>query len=133
MKVGLRAFSQPIFWLFEALENGYCVVVDEVNTNLHSLALKAIVEMFSDEALNVKRAQLLFTTHDASIVSSEVFRRDQIWLVDTDHIGRSSLTPLSSFLPRKGEALQRGYLMGRYGGVPVIEKIEQAILPELIG
>ncbi|MBH1970109.1 MAG: hypothetical protein I8H92_02735 [Moraxellaceae bacterium] len=72
--------------------------------------------------LNSKGAQLIFTTHDTSLLDApNLFRRDQIWLVEKDREQASGLVSLSEFSPRKNEALERGYLMGRYGGVPFLE------------
>jgi hypothetical protein len=52
----------------------------------------------------------------------DLFRRDQIWLVEKDRDQASALVALSEFSPRKNEALERGYLMGRYGGVPFLSR-----------
>ena len=51
----------------------------------------------------------------------DLFRRDQIWLVEKDVQQVSTLVALAEFSPRKNEALERGYLMGRYGGVPMLD------------
>ena len=66
-------------------------------------------------------AQLIFTTHDTSLLDApDLFRRDQVWFVEKDRDQASALVSLSEFSPRKNEALERGYLMGRYGGVPFL-------------
>lgn len=106
--------------IFDALINGYCLIVDEINTNLHPLVVHALIDAFSDPNLNKKRAQLIFTSHDTSLLRDSYFRRDQVWFVDIDRLGQSSISPLTEYSPRKGEALERGYLGGRYGGVPFI-------------
>jgi AAA15 family ATPase/GTPase len=117
---GTRALFSLAGPLFDTLANGYCLVIDEVNTNLHPLVFHALVDAFSDPSLNTKRAQLIFTSHDTSLLRDSYFRRDQVWFVDTDKLGRSQLVPLSDFSPRKGEALEKGYLGGRYGGIPYV-------------
>jgi AAA15 family ATPase/GTPase len=76
--------------------------------------------MFQNPDLNQKGAQLIFTTHDTSLLDGELLRRDQIWFAEKDEDQASHLYPLSDFSPRKGEALERGYLAGRYGGVPIL-------------
>ena len=69
-------------------------------------------------------AQLIFTTHDTSLLDAPgLLRRDQIWFVEKDHDQASSLVGLSEFKPRKNEALERGYLMGRYGGLPFLSDL----------
>jgi hypothetical protein len=49
-----------------------------------------------------------------------LLRRDQIWLAEKQQDQSSALVPLTEFAPRKGEALEKGYLSGRYGGVPIL-------------
>lgn len=117
---GTRALFGLAGPLFDSLANGYCLVVDEINTSIHPKVLHALVAMFSNEKINKKRAQLIFTSHDTSVLKDSFFRRDQIWFVDKGQNGKSELVPLSDYSPRKGEALDRGYLDGRYGGIPFI-------------
>jgi len=117
------AFAGP--WL-EALKNGQVLVVDELNDNLHPLLVKHLVQMFHDETLNKNNAQLIFTTHETSILSQEVFRRDQIWFTEKDEYNATTLYPLSDFKPRKDvENLEKGYLQGRYGSLPYFRTVKQ--------
>jgi AAA15 family ATPase/GTPase len=74
--------------------------------------------MFHDPALNPGGAQLIFSTHDTSLLDHALFRRDQIWFTEKDREQATRVYPLTDFSPRKHEALERGYLMGRYGAVP---------------
>ncbi|RPF70683.1 AAA family ATPase [Aurantiacibacter spongiae] len=116
---GTRALFCLAGPLFDVLENGYCLLVDELNTSLHPLVVKFLIEIFGDEKINKKNAQLLFTSHDVSVLRESVLRRDQVWFIE--HDGTSSLiVPLSDYSPRKKEALEKGYLSGRYGGVPAV-------------
>ena len=106
-------------WI-DVLENGHVVVVDELHDNLHPMLVRHLVERFHDAALD-SDAQLVFSTHDTSILSQDVFRRDQIWFCERNARHETELIPLSDFRPRKGiENLERGYLAGRYGAVPFI-------------
>ena len=106
-------------WI-DVLEKGHVVVVDELHDNLHPMLVRHLVERFHDPALE-SDAQLVFTTHDTSILSQDVFRRDQIWFCERNERHETALVPLSDFRPRKGlENLERGYLAGRYGAVPYI-------------
>jgi AAA15 family ATPase/GTPase len=57
------------------------------------------------------------------LLDGELLRRDQIWFAEKDESQASHLYPLSDFSPRKGEALERGYLAGRYGGVPILRTL----------
>ena len=108
--------------VLDILNKGLTLVIDELDTSLHTLLVRELVQLFQQPTLNSKGAQLIFTTHDTSLLDApNLFRRDQIWLVEKDRAQASSLVSLSEFSPRKNEALERGYLMGRYGGVPFLE------------
>jgi hypothetical protein len=113
----LFALAGPIF---EILKHGQVLIVDELDRSLHALLVRQLIEMFQNPDLNQKGAQLIFTTHDTSLLDGGLLRRDQIWFVEKDDAQASRLYPLSDFSPRKGEALERGYLAGRYGAVPIL-------------
>lgn len=115
--------------LFDIIQRGKVLVVDELDRSLHALLVRHFIRVFNDPEVNTSGAQLIFSTHDTSQLDAEVLRRDQVWLVDKASDQSSALTPLLEFSPRKGEALERGYLRGRYGGVPIlpnrlIEKVD---------
>ena len=124
--------TQKIFalagpWL-DVLENGYILIIDELHDNLHPLMVKFLVSLFHNQKTNPKNAQLIFTTHDTSILNQEVFRRDQIWFCEKDKQQATTLYPLTDFSPRKGvENLERGYLSGRYGALPYLRNIKTAM------
>lgn len=119
-----RLFSFAGPWL-DALEEGNILFVDELNKNLHPLLVKYLVAFFHSKETNPKNAQLVFTTHETSILNQDVFRRDQIWFVDKDSDGRSELYALSDFKPKKGrDDLEAHYLSGSYGALPFFFKEE---------
>ncbi|MDP2402483.1 MAG: ATP-binding protein [Methylotenera sp.] len=103
--------------ILDILNKGRTLIVDELDSSLHPLLVRRLVELFHS-TLNTKGAQLIFTTHDTSLLDPELFRRDQVWFVEKDREQASSLYPLSDFSPRKNEALETGYLSGRYGALP---------------
>lgn len=105
--------------MFRAIERGHCLIIDEINTSLHPLVVHNLVALFSDEKINARRAQLIFTSHDVSVLREGVLRRDQIWVIESNGYS-SELIPISDYSPRKDEAIEKGYLAGRYGGIPVI-------------
>lgn len=106
--------------VLDILDKGMVLVVDELDSSLHPLLVRRLVELFQNPVVNQKGAQLIFTTHDTSLLDPDLFRRDQIWFVEKDRDQASKLYPLSDFSPRKNEALERGYLMGRYGALPFL-------------
>ncbi len=107
--------------VLDILGKGLTLVIDELDTSLHTLLVRELVRLFHRPDINTGGAQLIFTTHDTSLLDApDLLRRDQIWFVEKDRDQASSLVALSEFSPRKNEALERGYLMGRYGGVPFL-------------
>jgi len=103
------------------LSKGLTLVVDELDTSLHTLLVQRLVRLFHNPEQNRNGAQLVFTTHDASLLDADgLFRRDQIWFVEKNREQASTLYALAEFSPRKNEALARGYLMGRYGALPFL-------------
>lgn len=111
----LYAFAAPVL---DVLKTGKMLVVDELDSSLHTLLVRRLVGMFHDSGLNVGGAQLIFTTHDTSLLEDALFRRDQIWFTEKDRDQATRIYPLTDFSPRKKEALERGYLAGRYGALP---------------
>lgn len=102
----------------DALLDGKVLIVDELNTNLHPHLSRSLVELFQSPEHNPRGAQLIFTTHDTTLLDPSLFRRDQVWFTEKDSGGATRLYALSDFHPRKDEPLQRGYLAGRYGAIP---------------
>ncbi|MSQ73023.1 MAG: ATP-binding protein [Betaproteobacteria bacterium] len=111
----LYALAAPVL---DVLKNGRVLVVDELDSSLHTLLVRRLVAMFHDNTLNTNGAQLVFTTHDTSLLENTLFRRDQVWFTEKDRNQATRLFPLTDFSPRKKEALERGYLSGRYGALP---------------
>jgi hypothetical protein len=114
--------------LIQALKFGGLVIFDELEASLHPLLAKKIVEQFDDPALNPHNAQLIFTTHDTNLLGSgsgagQPLRRDQVWLTEKDNEGGTHLYPLTDYKPRLSENLERGYLQGRYGAIPLLGKL----------
>lgn len=106
----------------DVLSNGLTLIVDELGMRLHPLLMRALIALFHNRETNVNGAQLLFTTHDTTLLDEPgPFRRDQIWITEKNETGSSSIVSLWDYKSRKGENFMRGYLAGRYGGVPFVE------------
>lgn len=95
--------------------------VDELNVKLHPLLLKFIIDLFYDED---STAQLIYTTHDTTLMDKKFFRRDQIWFVQKDEFGYSELSSLSDFKVRSDASFEKDYLAGVYGGIPLLKDFE---------
>jgi hypothetical protein len=106
--------------IVETLAAGGTLVVDELDRSLHPQLAMSIVQLFNSPATNPDGAQLIFNTHDTNLLDTDVLRRDQIWFTEKGNDGATRLFPLTDFRARKYENLERGYLQGRYGGVPSV-------------
>jgi AAA15 family ATPase/GTPase len=117
--------TRKLFLLAGALhviiDTGRTILFDELDVNLHPHLVEAIIQLFHNSETNPHGAQLVFTTHNPSLLDSGLFRRDQVWLVEKNRDQASTLTPLLNFSVRKGEKMGKHYLEGRYGGVPIID------------
>jgi AAA15 family ATPase/GTPase len=116
---GTKKFLYLLGPWYDSLQNGKVIIVDELDSRLHSHLTRILIDLFHSER-NV-RAQLIFATHDSSILQSSIFRRDQVWFVEKDQFGASRLYPLSDFSAkavRKTSALGKNYMEGKYGAVP---------------
>lgn len=114
----LFAFAGP--WL-DVIEKERVLVVDELDTSLHPLLVHYLVKLLHHEGT---KAQLIFTTHDTTILSQKILRRDQIWFTEKGEKNETHLYPLADFSPRDNEAIERGYLNGRYGGIPFLKDLD---------
>lgn len=115
-----RLFDLAGPWV-EALLFGYVVFVDEIEASLHPLLTRELIRLFQSPRNNRNNAQMVFATHDTTLLDPGLLRRDQIWFTEKDEIGATTLRPLSDYRKaRKGEAMQKGYLAGRYGAIPVL-------------
>ena len=110
----------------DVLSRGCTLIVDELNSSLHPLALRHLVELFNRPETNKFGAQLIFTTHDATILAGGIINRDQIWLIERSKRGESHLYPLSDFSVREGAAFERSYLSGKFGALPKIRDLVRA-------
>lgn len=118
-----KIFNIAGHWI-DALREGRILVIDELHERLHPFLVKFLIDTFHNPEHNKSNAQLILTTHDTSILSQNVFRRDQIWFAERDKNQASKIYPLTDFSPKKGQDnLEKGYLGGRYGAIPSIRKM----------
>lgn len=123
--MGTRAWFALLGPLIEAFRQGTTVLVDELDASLHPALVAEVIWMFEDPRVNTHGAQMVFTTHDASLLrplagGERILDRDMVWMSEKDSRGATRLYPLSSLRPppRPDENLERGWLLGRFGGTP---------------
>ncbi|MEI7730809.1 MAG: ATP-binding protein [Verrucomicrobiota bacterium] len=114
-----RFFALVGPWL-EMLEKGQIVCIDELESSLHPNLVAEFLKLLFCAKHNRKGAQVIFTTHNSTLLGSKILRRDQIWFTEKKPTGDTFLYPLTDYKPRNTESLEKGYLTGRYGGVPYI-------------
>ncbi len=108
------AFIQNVI---EMTSRGGVFIVDELSARLHPLLTKMIVDIFCSKA-NTK-AQLIFTTHDISLLNKDQFRRDEVVFIDKNNRGESKLYALSDLKVREDASFSKDYLQGKYGAIPI--------------
>jgi uncharacterized protein len=119
--------------IFDVLQAGGVLVIDELDSSLHPLITLAITRLFNSENDNPKNAQLIFTTHDTNLFSYGKYRRDQIYFVEKDKYGASDLYSLVEYREedgakvRKDRSFENDYIQGRYGAVPYIGDISKIV------
>ena len=121
--------SQGTKWLLligakvlEALENGYTLIVDEIDACFHFEATKFIMSLFKDKKINKKSAQLILTTHNVYLMDERELRRDQVWFVQKDEKEVSEIYSLSEFDGVDEDInFSEWYMANRFGGKPKIE------------
>jgi hypothetical protein len=128
--LGTQAWIAFLGPLARAFENGGVLLVDELDASLHPTLAAEVIRLVMDPEANPEGAQLLFTTHDATLLGSSVvarpLARDQVWIAVKGEAGASEYYPVSAAKPRQEDNLERGYLRGRYGGIPRIAPGELA-------
>lgn len=96
------------------------LILDELNNQLHPLLLKYIVDLFYNAEKS--RGQLIYTTHDTTLLDKQYMRRDQIWFGEKNDKGEASLYSLAEFKVRKDQSYEKDYLGGVYGGIPILKE-----------
>jgi hypothetical protein len=120
---GTRKYFALTGPILDVIENGYTLVIDELDSKLHPNLVCRIVSLFNSKELNPKNAQLIFNTHDTNLLSTGLFRRDQIWFTDKNKYGEAKLYSLADFKSdevKKSESFEDNYIRGKYGAVPFL-------------
>jgi AAA15 family ATPase/GTPase len=133
--LGTRTWFAMVGALLEAFgrDRGLTILVDELDASLHPTMCAEAVQMFDDPGANPRGAQMIFTTHDVTLLRTligggRVLDRDAIWLTEKTADGATDLYPLNNFdpPPRKDDNIFRKYLLGTYGGTPRVSSGEAA-------
>ena len=121
---GTRTWFRLIGPAFAALRFGRVLLLDEIDASLHPRLSARLIEIFQDPLTNTRRAQLVFTSHDTSLLNS--LNRDEVWLTEKVLDATPRLVGLAEFggeRVRKSQNLERAYLQGRFGAVPEVDQV----------
>ena len=121
----------------DALAEGTVLLADELDASLHPELVARLVRLFQEPHTNPYRAQLIFNTHDVTLLGDSgedrLLGRDQVWFTEKFGDGSTRLYALADLDPRKHEAVAKRYLAGRYGARPILSEGQFDMLGELIG
>ena len=110
--------------IYDTISKGNVLIVDEMDSRLHSLLTIMIVKFFHEYNLN--NAQLIFVSHDINLLKKDYFRRDQIWFTEKNEYGETDLYSLIEYKEmhvRKDAAFDKNYLNGKYGAIPFLGNV----------
>ena len=118
--------TRRLFDLIDMLmtkQNDIVFMVDELERSLHPKLTEHFLKNFITAHENT-RIQLIFTTHEDTIMDQEIFRRDEIWFIERNADNASQIYSLDKFKERYDKKLSKAYLEGRYGAIPVFKQFE---------
>lgn len=128
---GIKKIIGLLGYWFDVFENGKILLIDELDSSLHSLLTIEMIKLFHSEISNPKNAQLIFSLHDTILLNREYFRRDQIWFIEKNPFGASDLYSLVEYKlendvkVRNDASFSKNYLNGRYGAIPFLGNIQE--------
>lgn len=118
--------------VFDVLNDGGVLIIDELDASLHPLLTLAITRLFNSAEFNQKNAQLIFATHDTNLLNYGNYRRDQIYFVEKNKYGASEMYSLVEYKEegktiRKDRSFEKDYIEGRYGAIPFIGNLSNVV------
>jgi predicted ATPase len=122
---GTRTWFQLIGPVLNALKSGSLLLFDELDASLHPTLSMQLIRLFHDPATNPAGAQLVFTSHDTSLLNH--LNRDEVWLTEKTEDGATRLGALAEFAGervRRSQNLEKAYLHGRFGALPDVDRTE---------
>jgi len=126
--LGTKALISLLVAILRTLKTGGILIVDEIESSLHTLLSLKLVELFSNADTNPNQAQLIFSTHETQLLSFHGVRRDQIWFAERCVNGASHIAPLTDYKVPKDSNLRNGYINGKFGGIPYLNNLNLSTL-----
>ena len=121
---GTQKFFTFLGPVLETLSDGRILIVDELHNHLHPTMTRFIIELFHNAKINTKNAQLIFTTHETSVLNKDIFRKDQIYFCEKQNKA-TIIYSMSDFKGlRENIDYEKSYLLGRFGALPHLKSIK---------
>lgn len=130
---GTRTLLSLLLPICKALSTGAVVVVDEIDTSLHPRLQEALISLFKEKESNPYGAQIIFSTHDMTLLKGRLLRRDEVWFANKDSRGVSTLKPLTTFRLRSRDDIEKAYRQGRLGGIPTTDRFDYELEEAEVG
>lgn len=118
---GTRRLVEYMPLLYSILKQNKVVIVDEIERSVHPIMIKTLMSKISES--KEAKGQIIFTTHESSLLDQSIFRPDEIWFAQKDVDQSTRLYPLSDYNIHKTANIENGYLNGRYGGIPFLSNL----------
>jgi len=100
---------------------GFTIIIDEFDRSLHPKLTREFFNLFNE--VNAMNSQLIVTTHESTLLDLELLRRDEIWFIEKDETDSSTLFSLNKFNLRYDSKIEKAYLLGRYGAIPLFNEL----------
>lgn len=111
----------PAFLDLSAQGSKKVYLIDELDRSLHTLLSRKLIEFYLASCSKSSRAQLILSTHDLLLMDQDIFRRDEMWVTESNKDGSTNLFSFSEYKDlRYDKDLRKSYLQGRLGGIPKI-------------
>lgn len=109
--------------LIKKFDDDYTIIIDEFDRSLHPKLTKKFFDLFY--SIEKSKAQLVITTHESTLLDLNLLRRDEIWFVEKNEIGASNIFSLNQFKVRYDSKIEKAYLLGRYGAIPIFKTFDE--------
>jgi AAA15 family ATPase/GTPase len=111
----------PVFLELGTQQSMKIHVIDEIDTSLHSMLVKNLIDNYLDTCSHKSRNQLLFTTHNTLLIDRQILRHDEMWVTERDAIGATTVMSFGDYKDiAEDKDICKNYLFGRYGGIPIL-------------
>ena len=119
---GTRRLLDYLPPLFSAIHEAKVYIIDEIERSIHPLLIKEMISKFSADEQT--QGQMIFSTHESTLLDQDIFRQDEIWFAEKKSDGATELYPLSEFKEHATIDIRKGYLNGRYGAIPFLANLK---------